>query len=57
MDVNVSKAVDSFSPVVLSNPNTAGSKAFLQLGQEFMQKVTAMSRVNVAPSKVALGDL
>jgi chromosome partitioning protein len=57
MDVNVSKAVDSFSPVVLSNPNTAGSKAFLQLGQEFMQKLTAMSRVNVAPSKVALGDL
>jgi chromosome partitioning protein len=57
MDVNVSKAVDSFTPVVLSNPNTAGSKAFLQLGQEVLQKVTEMARVNVAPSKVAIGDL
>jgi chromosome partitioning protein len=57
VDVNVSKAVDSFMPVVLSNPNTAGSKAFLQLGQEFLEKVTAMARVNVTPSKVAIGDL
>jgi chromosome partitioning protein len=57
MDVNVSKAVDSFTPVVLSNPNTAGSKAFLQLGQEVLKKVTEMARVNVAPSKVAIGDL
>jgi cellulose biosynthesis protein BcsQ len=38
MDVNVAKAVDSFSPVVLNQPNTAGSKAFVKLTQEFLGK-------------------
>ncbi|KAB8316577.1 ParA family protein [Tolypothrix campylonemoides VB511288] len=38
-DVNVAKAVDSFMPVVLNNPGTAGSKAFLQLTQELLQKL------------------
>jgi cellulose biosynthesis protein BcsQ len=41
MDVNVAKAVDSFMPVVTSMPNTAGSKAFIKLTQEFLQKVEA----------------
>jgi chromosome partitioning protein len=39
IDVNVAKAVDSFMPVVLNNPNTAGSKALMQLTQELMQKL------------------
>ncbi|MBW4668115.1 MAG: ParA family protein [Cyanomargarita calcarea GSE-NOS-MK-12-04C] len=39
VDVNVAKAVDSFMPVVLNNPQSAGSKAFLQLTQELLQKV------------------
>jgi chromosome partitioning protein len=39
VDVNVAKAVDSFMPVVLSNPQTAGSRAFLQLTQELLQKL------------------
>lgn len=38
-DVNVAKAVDSFMPVVLTNPQSAGAKAFTQLTQEFVQKL------------------
>jgi cellulose biosynthesis protein BcsQ len=39
LDVNVSKAVDSFLPVVLASPNTSGSKAFFKLTQEFLYKL------------------
>ncbi|HLP89696.1 MAG TPA: ParA family protein [Nostocaceae cyanobacterium] len=39
VDVNVAKAVDSFMPVVLLNPGSAGSKAFYQLTQELLQKL------------------
>ena len=39
MDVNVAKAVDSFMPVVLSNPHSAGAKSFTQLTQEFLRKL------------------
>ena len=42
MDVNVSKAVDSFLPVVLTNPQSAGAKAFTQLTQEFLQKLKVL---------------
>ena len=42
MDVNVSKAVDSFLPVVLTNPQSAGAKAFTQLTQEFLQKLKSL---------------
>ncbi|MBR8835312.1 MAG: ParA family protein [Stigonema ocellatum SAG 48.90 = DSM 106950] len=38
IDVNVAKAVDSFMPVVLNNPQSAGSKAFIQLTKELLQK-------------------
>jgi chromosome partitioning protein len=57
MDVNVSRAVDSFTPVVLSNPGCAGGKAFQQLSQEFDQKLNSLGRVNEAPSKFALTNL
>ncbi|ELR97746.1 ParA family protein [Gloeocapsa sp. PCC 73106] len=40
MDINVAKAVDSFTPVVLDSPNSAGSKAFVKLTQEFLSKIT-----------------
>lgn len=43
-DVNVAKAVDSFMPVVLNNPGTAGSKAFYQLTQELLQKLESAER-------------
>lgn len=39
VDVNVAKAVDSFMPAVLLNPNSAGSKAFSQLTQELLKKL------------------
>jgi chromosome partitioning protein len=39
MDVNVARSIDSFTPVVIDNPGTAGSKAFMKLAQEFLQKV------------------
>ncbi|NEQ11917.1 MULTISPECIES: ParA family protein [unclassified Moorena] len=39
MDVNVAKAVDSFSPVVIAHPNSAGSKAFFKLTEEFLLKL------------------
>jgi chromosome partitioning protein len=39
VDVNVAKAVDSFMPVVLQSPSSAGSKAFNQLTQELLQKL------------------
>lgn len=38
-DVNVAKAIDTFMPVVLSNPQSAGAKSFTQLTQEFLQKL------------------
>lgn len=39
VDVNVAKAVDSFMPAVLIASQSAGSKAFLQLTQELLQKL------------------
>lgn len=46
LDVNVAKAVDSFMPVVLSSPNTAGAKAFNQLTQEFLEKLKIVADTN-----------
>ena len=39
VDMNVAKAVDSFMPVVLTAPQSSGSKAFTQLTQELLQKL------------------
>jgi chromosome partitioning protein len=39
MDVNVARSIDTFTPVVIDNPGTAGSKAFVKLAQEFLQKI------------------
>lgn len=43
MDVNVAKAIDSFQPVVIENPSTAGSKAFVKLSQELLTRVQQFS--------------
>jgi chromosome partitioning protein len=43
MDVNVAKAIDTFQPVVLDNPTSAGSKAFAKLSQELLNKVQKLS--------------
>ena len=40
MDVNVAKAVDLFTPAVIAMPNSAGSKAFAKLTEEFLNKIT-----------------
>ncbi len=42
MDVNVSKAVDSFKPVVLTEPGCAGAKAFRKVTQELLQKIAVL---------------
>lgn len=45
MDVNVAKAVDSFMPAVLATPNSAGSRAFVKLTEEFLQKVRSFDNL------------
>jgi chromosome partitioning protein len=40
MNVAVAKAVDEFQPVVLTEPNAAGAKAFTELTNEFLQKLS-----------------
>lgn len=56
LDVNVSKAVDSFTPVVLNNPNSSGAKAFATLAREFLQKVSVATRLSQPPSKLVFAD-
>jgi cellulose biosynthesis protein BcsQ len=46
MDVNVAKAVDSFMPVVSAMPQTQGSKAFVKLTEEFLQKIARHQSLN-----------
>ena len=48
MDVNVAKAVDLFTPVTLAMPNSAGSKAFVKLTEEFMAKALVKEQELVA---------
>jgi cellulose biosynthesis protein BcsQ len=58
MDVNVAKAVDSFMPVVLASPGTAGAKAFTKLSDEFLQKLQAFNSLyQSTQNKVNLGNL
>jgi len=39
MDVNLAKAVDSFTPAVIATPNSSGAKSFVRLTQEFINKI------------------
>ena len=56
-DVNVSKSVDSFLPVILAHPNSRGSKAFQKLADELLSKLnTTISRRNQR-SQVKMSDL
>ncbi|BAZ46603.1 cobyrinic acid a,c-diamide synthase [Chondrocystis sp. NIES-4102] len=48
MDVNVAKAVDLFTPVSLAMPNSAGSKAFVKLSEEFLAKALIKKQELVA---------
>jgi len=49
-NVDVAKAVDEFQPVVLTAPNAAGAKAFTELTQEFLQKLSSL--LSIMPSKI-----
>lgn len=42
MDVNVAKAVDTFTPVVLASPGTSGAKAFSKLTEELLKKLESI---------------
>lgn len=42
MDVNVAKAVDTFTPAVIATPNSSGSRAFVRLTGEFLEKVQTL---------------
>jgi cellulose biosynthesis protein BcsQ len=56
-DVNVSKAVDSYMPVVLSSPMSSGSKAFIGLTQEFLQKLSMIVGLKSQTTKMSLINL
>ncbi len=56
VDVSVSKAVDTFMPVVLSNPQSTGGRAFTQLTQECLQKLTVITSQKQNPSKLNLEE-
>jgi cellulose biosynthesis protein BcsQ len=49
-NVAIAKAVDEFQPVVLTEPNAAGAKAFTELTQEFLQKLS--NTLATMPSKI-----
>lgn len=42
-NVAVAKAVDEFQPVVLTDPQSTGAKAFMELTTEFLQKLSNMT--------------
>ncbi|MBW4622845.1 MAG: ParA family protein [Cyanosarcina radialis HA8281-LM2] len=46
LDIAVAKAFDSFMPVVLSNPQSTGAKSFVQLTQDFLQKLNDREQKN-----------
>ena len=50
MDVNVAKAVDLFTPVVMAMPNSSGSKAFAKLTEEFLVKINNTNQSANAPT-------
>jgi cellulose biosynthesis protein BcsQ len=52
VDVNISRAVDTFMPVVLCSPQCPGAKAFSQLAEEFMQKITIFTTQKKNPTRI-----
>ena len=58
MDVNVAKAVDAFRPVVLTSPNSVGSKAFAKLTEELLTKLKGSKTIhNGEKSAINLANL
>jgi cellulose biosynthesis protein BcsQ len=56
-DVNIAKAVDEFIPASLSNPNSAGSKAFGEITVELLKKVEVSLGMKEQTSRLSLVDL
>jgi chromosome partitioning protein len=56
-DINVSKAVDSFQPVVLTQPTSAGAKAFMKLTQEMLYKLQVALGSKEQKSRMSLSEL
>jgi cellulose biosynthesis protein BcsQ len=56
-DIHVSKAVDSFKPVILTHPKSPGSKAFIQLTQEFINKIEVLVGSKEQKSRLSLSEL
>jgi len=57
VDINVSKAVDSFRPVVLDSPNSSGAKAFANLASEFLKKLSDLQGKDTPQNKFKLSKL
>lgn len=57
IDVNVSKAVDSFLPVLLTHPTARGSKAFAEFTQEMMEKLNVILDMKQQKNKLNLVNL
>ncbi|NER33016.1 MAG: ParA family protein [Oscillatoria sp. SIO1A7] len=56
-DVNVSKAVDRFQPVVFAHPKSSGAQAFVKLSQEFLHKLQTIMDMRQQKSKLNLVNL
>ena len=56
-DIQVSRAVDAFKPVVLANPGAAGAKAFGKLTTEFLQKLELLSGTKEQVSRMSLSQM
>ncbi len=56
-DIQVSRAVDSFKPVVLANPGSSGSKAFVKLTDEFLQKLDMLLGIKDQKSRMSLAQM
>ncbi len=56
-DVNIAKAVDEFIPVSLSNPNSAGAKAFAEVVVELLSKLDVSLGMKEQTSRLSLVDL
>ncbi|MEO0488193.1 MAG: ParA family protein [Cyanobacteria bacterium P01_A01_bin.123] len=57
MDVRVAKAVDSYLPVTLTDPEATASKAIAQLTREFLHKVQIALGSKSQKSKLSLAEL
>ena len=56
-DTQVARAVDTFQPVVISNPTTSGAKAFVKLAGEMLEKLDFLMGVKDQKSGMSLASM